>query len=69
MYLRVTIPQSKIIDFCHLPLKGKASSSSVQHIFDEDAISGGGVIHKHVGHGAHQFSVLNNGTALHADVK
>ena len=41
----------------------------IQHIFDKNAIAGGGVIDQDVGHGAHQFAVLNNRRAGHADVK
>ena len=28
----------------------------VEHVFDEDAVAGGGVVHEDVGHGANQFS-------------
>ena len=41
----------------------------VQHIFDEDAISDGGVVDKDVGDGAHQFTVLNDRRAGHLCVK
>ena len=37
----------------------------VQHIFDEDALATGWIIYKDMGHSAHQFSILNNGTAAH----
>ena len=40
-----------------------------QHIFDENTIPGIRGIYQHMGHRAHQFPVLYNGTAAHADVK
>ena len=40
-----------------------------QHVFDEDAVAGGGVIDQDVGDGADEVSVLDNGRAGHADVK
>ena len=40
-----------------------------QHIFDEDSVAGGGVIDQHMGHGADELAVLDNGAARHADVK
>ena len=45
------------------------SSRGVQHIFNENAIAGGGVVYQNVGHSPNEPSVLNNGTARHADVK
>jgi len=42
---------------------------SVQHIFDENAISGGGIIHQHVGHSTDELAVLDDRAAAHADVK
>lgn len=41
----------------------------VYQVFDEDAISGGGVVDKNVGHGANEFSILDNRAAGHACVK
>ena len=41
----------------------------VQHIFDENAVAGGGVVDQYVGHGAHQFTVLNDRRAGHLCVK
>ena len=41
----------------------------VQHVFDEDAIPGGGIVNKDMGHRTDQFAVLNNRTSGHADVK
>ena len=34
--------------------------SSIQHVFDENAISGGWIVYKNMGNGADQFSVLYN---------
>ena len=44
-------------------------SSRIQHIFNENPVPSCRVIHQHVGHRTHQFAVLNNGAAAHADVK
>ena len=41
----------------------------VEHVFDEDAVSRCGVVHENMGHRAHQFAVLYNRRAGHADVK
>ena len=38
----------------------------VQHVFDEDTISGGGVVHQLMCHRADEFTILDNGTAAHA---
>ena len=38
----------------------------IQHVFDEDAISGGGVVDKNVSNSADQLAVLNNRRAGHA---
>ena len=43
--------------------------SSVQHVFDEDAVTHGGVVDENVGDGADEFAVLNDGATGHADVK
>jgi len=32
----------------------------VQHVFDKDPISGGGIVNKDMGHCAHQLPILNN---------
>ncbi len=53
----ITPHPSKIKDFCHLPLKGKALCC-VQHIFKEDAVAGGWVIDENMGHRTNQFAVL-----------
>ena len=53
----------------HLPLEGKSLACCGQHVFNEDAVAHGRVVHQHMGHSAHQFAVLNDGTAGHADVK
>ena len=57
--------RQKSENFCHLPLKGKALSCSIQHIFNKDAISGSGVVDENVGDSADEFAVLDNGTAAH----
>ena len=44
-------------------------SCRVQHVFDEDAISGSGIVDEDVGDGADEFAVLDDGAAGHADVK
>ena len=41
----------------------------IEHIFDEDAVASGGVVYENMGHSAYQFTVLDEGTAAHADVK
>ena len=41
----------------------------IQHVFDEDAVAGGGVVDEDVSDGADELAVLDNGTAAHADVK
>ena len=38
-------------------------------MFDENAVAGGWVIDKAMGDGADEFSILDDGTAAHADVK
>ena len=54
---------------CHLPHQREALGCRIQHVFDKDAIAGGGIVDKDMGDGAHQFSVLNDRAAGHADVK
>ena len=39
------------------------------HILDKDPVALRGVIDQHVGHRAHDFPVLQNRAAAHADVK
>ena len=41
----------------------------VQHIFDENAVTRGGVVDQHVGDGADEVTVLDDRRAGHADVK
>ena len=41
------------------------SGGGFQHIFDENSVPSRWVIHQHMGHGSHQFSVLNNRRAAH----
>ena len=50
---------------CAIPILRR----SVQHIFNEDAIAGGGVVDQHMGHRADEFAVLDDGATGHADVK
>ena len=38
----------------------------IEHIFDEDAVAGGGIVDEHMGHCADQLAVLDDGTAGHA---
>ena len=38
---------------------------SIQHIFDEDAVAGGGVIDQDMVDGADELAVLDDGTAAH----
>ena len=41
----------------------------IQHIFDKNAIAGGGIVYKDVGHGADELATLDNRTAAHECVK
>ena len=50
----------------HLPLEGKSLACCGQHVFNEDAVAAGGVVDQHVGDGADQVAVLDNGTSAHA---
>ena len=36
-----------------------------EHVFDENAVSDGGVIDEHVGDGTNELAVLYNGAAAH----
>ena len=40
-------------------------SHRIQHIFDEDTVTTSGIIHQNMGHGPHQFPILDNRTAAH----
>ena len=51
-----------------LPLSND-SPRRVQHILNKYSVAGGGVVDQNMGHRAHQFPILNDGTAGHADVK
>ena len=53
----------------HLPHQREALCRSIQHILDKDSVTTGGIIDKDMGHSAHQFAVLDDGTSAHADVK
>jgi len=37
----------------------------VQHIFDENPVTSGRIVHQNMGHGAHQLPVLYDRTAAH----
>ena len=37
----------------------------IQHIFNENAVAPGGIVHQHMGDGPDEFAVLHNGTAAH----
>ena len=41
------------------------SSRRFQHIVDKNTVARGRVIHQHMGHGADELAVLQNGTAGH----
>ncbi len=43
--------------------------SCVQHIFNENSVTGSRVIDQHMGDGADQFAVLDDGAAAHVCVK
>ena len=41
----------------------------VEHVFDEDTVTGGRIVNKDMGDSADQFAVLDDRAAAHADVK
>ena len=41
----------------------------IQHIFDEDSVSRGGIVDQHVGDRSHELAVLNDGGARHECVQ
>ena len=43
----------------------RPSCRCVQHVFNEDAVAGGGGVNKDVGHRAHQPAILDDGGAAH----
>ena len=43
-----------------MAIGGLGLCSSVQHVFNENAISGGRIVNKDMSNGAYQFSVLYN---------
>ena len=43
--------------------KGLFSPHGFQHILNEDPVALGGVVHQHVGDGAYQVAVLDDGAA------
>ena len=50
---------------CAIPILRRG----VEHVFDENTISGGRIVDKDVGHRAHQFAILNDGATGHFCVK
>jgi len=55
----ITIPPSRLCRATSLCTR-EALDCRIQHIFDENAISGGGVVDEDVGDCADQFAVLDN---------
>ena len=51
--------------FHHFETAPFDSGCSVQHVFNEDAISRCGVVNKNMGHCSHQFAILDDRTAGH----
>jgi len=41
----------------------------IQYMLNENPVPHSRIIHQHMGHGADQFAVLDDGAAAHADVK
>ena len=68
MYRYFTIPPSRLRRATSLCTR-ETLRSGVQHIFNEDTVAPCRIIHKHMGHGTHQFAILNNRATAHADVK
>ena len=68
MYRYFTIPPSRLRRATSLCTR-ETLRSGVQHIFNENSVTGGGVIDEDMGHGANQFAILNNRATAHADVK
>ena len=68
MHRYITIPPSALRAANSLCTR-EALGCSIQHIFDEDPVAGGWIVDQNMGNRAHQFAVLDNGTAAHADVK
>ena len=64
----ITIPPSALRAATSLYTR-EALCRCIQHIFNKDAVAGGGVVNKDMGHGAHQLAVLYNRRGGHADVK
>ncbi len=44
-------------------------SRRIQHVFNKDAVSLGGVVYQNIGHRPHQPAVLDDGTSRHECVK
>ncbi len=43
-------------------------ASMPEHILNKDSVASGGILHQHMGHGAHEFAVLNDRSAAHGHV-
>ena len=63
-----TIPPSALRAATSLYTR-EALGCCVQHIFDKDAVSGGGVVYQHMGHRTYQAAVLYDRRAGHECVK
>ena len=64
VYRHLTIPPSRLRRATSLCTR-EALCCGVQHIFDEDAVAGGRIVHKDMGNSADKLSVLDDGTAGH----
>ena len=69
MHRYITIPPSALRAATSLYTREALGGRGVQHVFDEDAIARRGVVDQHMGHGADEVTVLDDGGAAHADVK
>ena len=61
---KMIIPEKIKKDRGDLPLS-KTLCRRIQHILYKDTVSPRRIIHQHMGHRTHQFSVLNNRAAAH----
>ena len=74
MILPMTICHREDFSYCSVDVIADTRTPAflccrVQHIFDEDAISDGGVVHKDMGHRTDELAVLNDRRAGHLCVK
>ncbi len=51
------------------PLQKRVLCCCIQHVFDKNAVAGGGIIDKDVGDSTNELAVLKDGTAGHECVK